>query len=131
MKNACLKTISFLKNVFIYFNWRLITLQYCRGFHHISTRISHGCTLAPILNPFPPPSPSHSLSHPSTRALSALSHALNLGWRAVSRTIIHTFQRYSLKSSHPRLLPQSAKDCSLHVSLCCLTYRVIVTILLN
>ena len=42
------------------------------------------------------------------------------------------FQCYSLKSSHPRLLPQSPKDCSIHVCLfCCLAYRVIVTIFLN
>ena len=42
------------------------------------------------------------------------------------------FQCYSLKSSHPRLLPQSLKDCSLHLCLfCCLTYRIIVTIFLN
>ena len=30
--------------LFIYFNWRLITLQYCRGFCHTLTWISHGCT---------------------------------------------------------------------------------------
>ena len=42
------------------------------------------------------------------------------------------FQCYSLKSSHPRLLPQSPKVCSLHpCPLCCLTYRVIITIFLN
>ena len=42
------------------------------------------------------------------------------------------FQCYSLKSSHPRLLPQSPKDCSMHLCLfCCLAYRIIVTIFLN
>ena len=46
--------------------------------------------------------------------------------------IIYMFQCYSLKSSHPRLLPQSPKDCSIRLCLfCCLTYRVIVTIFLN
>ena len=46
--------------------------------------------------------------------------------------IIHIFQCYSLKSSHPRPLPKSPKDCSIHLCLfCCLTYRVIVTIFLN
>ena len=35
----------------IYFNWRLITLQYYR-FCHISTWISHGCTCVP--HPEPP-----------------------------------------------------------------------------
>ena len=34
----------FLKELFIYFNWRLITLQYCSGFCHTLTWISHGCT---------------------------------------------------------------------------------------
>ena len=37
----------------IYFNWRLITLQYCSGFCHIFTWISHGCTCVP--HPEPPP----------------------------------------------------------------------------
>ena len=42
------------------------------------------------------------------------------------------FQCYSLKSSHPHLLPQSPKVCSLHLCLFrCLIYRVIVTIFLN
>ena len=41
-------------------------------------------------------------------------------------------QCYSLKSSHPPLLPQSPKICSFYLCLfCCLTYRVIVTIFLN
>src|SRR5574341_2411762 len=42
------------------------------------------------------------------------------------------FQCYSLKSSHPGLLPQSPKVCSLYLCLfCCLTCRVIVTIFLR
>ena len=32
------------KNEFIYFNWRLITLQYFSGFCQTLTWISHGCT---------------------------------------------------------------------------------------
>ena len=40
----------------IYFNWRLITLQYCSGFPHTLTWISHGCTCVPHPDP---PSPSH------------------------------------------------------------------------
>ena len=50
---------------------------------------------------------------------------------AKSRGVIHMFQCFSLKSSHPRLLPQSPKDCSIHLCLfCCLAYKVIITIFL-
>ena len=39
------------------------------------------------------------------------------------------FQCHSPKSSHPRPLPQSPKDCSIHLCFFCyLTYRIIVDI---
>ena len=42
------------------------------------------------------------------------------------------FQCHSPISSCPSPLPQSPKDCSIHLCLfCCLAYRVIITILLN
>ena len=117
----------------IYFNWRLITLQYCSGFGHTLIWISHGCTCIPHLEP-PSHLPPHPipLGHPSAPALSTLSHALNLDWRSVSHRIIYMFQCYSLRSSHLCLLPQSPKGCSIHLCLfCCLAYRVIVIIFLN
>ena len=44
-----------------YLNWRLITLQYCGGFCHTLTWISHGCTCVPLSQTLLlPPSPSHS-----------------------------------------------------------------------
>ena len=51
----------FIHFKFIYFNWRLIALQYCSGFCHTLTWISHGCTCVPHsqTSPFLPPSPSH------------------------------------------------------------------------
>ena len=123
---------SFFK-IFIYFNWRLITLQYCSGFCHTFTWISHGCTC--VLHPEPPSHlPPHPIPqcHPSARALSTLSHALNLDWWSISHVVIYMFQCYSLKSSHPHLLPQSLKVYSLHLCLfCCLAYRAIITIFLN
>ena len=119
--------------LFFFFNWRLITLQYCGGFCHTFTLISHGCTCVP--HPEPPshlPLRSMPQCHPNAPALSTLSHAMNLEWQSISHIIIYVFKCYSLKLSHPRLLPQSPKVCSLHLCLFCwLPYRVIVTIFLN
>jgi len=63
--------------------------------------------------------PPHSipLGCPSEPALSALFHASNVDWSSISHMVIYTFQCYSLKSSHPRLLPQSPKVSSLYLSL--------------
>ena len=72
------------------------------------------------------------LGCPRAPALSALLHASNLHWPSISHMVIYMFQCYSLKSSHPRLLPQSPKVGSLHLCLfSCLAYRVIVTIFLT
>ena len=59
-------------------------------------------------------------------------HCINLHWSTILHMIRYMFQCYSLISSHPHLLPQSPKVCSLHLCLfCCLACRVIVTIFLN
>ena len=112
---------------------RLITLTILYWFCHTLTWIYHRCTRVPHPEPcshLPP----HTipLGHPSALAPSILYHALNLDWWLVSHMIIYMFQCHSPKSSHPRLLPQSPKDCSIHLCLfCCLAYRVIVTIFRN
>ena len=87
--------------------------------------------------PHPDP-PSHlaphaiSQGHPSAPAMSTLPHPSNLDWWSISHMLIYMFQCYSLKSSHPWLLPQTPTVCSLYLCLfCCLVYRVIVTIFLN
>ena len=73
-----------------------------------------GVHVSPILNTpsYLPPHPIPQ-GHPSALALSTLSHASNLDWRSISHIVIYMFQYYSLNSSHPRLLPQSPKVCSL------------------
>ena len=87
----------------IYFNWRLTTLQYCSGFCHTFTRISHGCTCVPH-----PEHPSHLPPHPihqgcpSAPAFSTLSQASNLGWRSISHTVIYICFN-AILSNHPTL----------------------------
>ena len=87
INNECEAKFIFL--IYIYFNWRLITLQYWGGvaihFHE-----SAMCTYVPHPEPrsqlHPHPIP---LGHPSAPAPSTLSHASNLDWWSVSRMIIY------------------------------------------
>ena len=129
-QDACFFDVEFFfKFIFIYFNWRLITLQYCIGFAIHQHESTTGVHVFPILNPFPHTIP---LGHPSAPAPSILYHQLNLDGQFISHMILYMFQCHSPKSSHPRPLLQSPKDCFIHLCLfCCLAYRVIVTIFLN
>ena len=124
--------VLFLFLKFIYFNCRLLTLQYYSGFaihwHESAMGVHVFPTLTLLPTSFPYPIPQ---GHPSAPALSTLSHALNLDWQSISHMIICMFQCYSLKSSHPCLLPQSPKVCLHSCLFCCLTFRVIVKIFLN
>ena len=81
-----------------------------------------------LLPPSPPdPSGSSQCTRPEH-----LSHAFDLGWWSDSPLIIYMFQCCSLQTSHPHLLPQSPKVCSVHLCLFfCFAYKVIVIIFLN
>ena len=70
----------------------------------------------PIPIPLPPPSPPDPSGSSQCTSPEHLSHASKLGWSSVSPLIVYLFQCYSLRTSHPRLLPQSPKLCSVHQS---------------
>ena len=82
----------------------------------------HESAMGITVSPHPEP-PSHfppypiPLGCPRAPSLNTLLQVSNLHWSSVLYMVIYTFQCYSLKSSHPRLLPQSPKVCSLHLSL--------------
>ena len=110
--------------------WRLITLQYCIGFAIHQHESTTGIHMFPILNP-PSFFPTRTipLGQPSVPAPTIQYHASNQDWRLVSYMTLYMFPCHSPKSPHPLPLPQSPKDCSIH--LCLFAYRVIVTIFLN
>ena len=121
----------FLKFKLIYFNWRLITLQYCIGSATHQHESAMGIHVFPILN-----SPLTSLPVPSLRVIPVhqpqASCILHRTWTGDSFFILYMFPWHSSKSSHLHPLPQSPKDCSIHLCLfCCLAYRAIITIFLN
>ena len=101
----------FFKNLFIYF-----TLQYCIGFAIHWHESAMGVHVFPILNPPPTSLPIRS-HHPSASAPSTLYHASNLDWWFLAHMIIYMFQYHSPISSRPHPLPQSPKDCSIHLCL--------------
>ena len=56
----CFSFFEFFFSKFIYFDLKLITLQYCRVYCKTLTWISHGCPWVPHPEfPLPPPSSSH------------------------------------------------------------------------
>ena len=122
----------FFKYKFIYFNWRLITLQYFIGLAIHQHESTMGVHVFPILNPPPTSLPVLSLwvipVH-QPRASCILHHT----WTGDSFLIWYYTRFNPILPKHPPLpLPQSPKDCSIHLCLfCCLTYRVIITIFLN
>ena len=72
---------------------------------------------SPSWTPLPPSFPTHPSGSSQCTSPEHPSLTLKLDWWFVSHTIIYMFQCHSPISSHPRPLPQSLKDCSIHLCL--------------
>ena len=87
---------------------------------------------SPSWKPLPPPSPPHPSGSSQCTSPEHPVSCIEPDWQFISHMLLYMFQSRFPKSSHPHPLPQSPKDCSIHLHLfCCLSYRVIVTIFLN
>ena len=136
VSSVYLRLLILLPAIFFFFTlfmfWRLITIQYCIGFVIHWHESATGVHVFPILNPLPP----SSLYHPSgSSQCTSPKHPVSCiepGLAIILYMILYMFQCHSPKSSHTLPLPQSPKDCSIHLCLfCSLAYRVIITIFLN
>ena len=122
----------FKKNKFIYFNWRLITLQYCIGFAILQHESATGEHVFPNLKPRPPPSPYHPSGKSQCTSPKKPVSCIELGMVIhFLYDIIHVSMPFS-QIIPPSPSPTESKDCSIQLCLfCCLTYRVIVITFLH
>ena len=123
---------SFLFLFYFFISWKLITLQYCSGFCHTLTWISHGYTCIP----HPDPAPT-SLS---TRSLWVFP--VHQVWTLVSCSQPGLVIHFTLDNIHDSMLfswsiplsPSPRVQKSVFIYLClffCFPYRVIINIFLN
>ena len=122
--------------IFLFYFFKLVlfflTLQYCIGFAIHQHASATGVHVFPILN-----LPPTSLPIPSLWVIPVhqpqASCILHRTWTGDLFFIRYYTCFNAILPNHPPLpLPQSPKDCSIHLCLfCCLAYRVFVTIFLN
>ena len=113
----------------VYFNRKIFTLQYCDGFCHTFTWISHGCMCPPHHEP-----PIHLPPTPSSGFPQSTSFECSTSYIKIALVIYFTYGNihYPLKSYQSCLLPQNPEVFSLHLCLfCCLAYRISIIIFLN
>ena len=93
-------TLSLKKKNYL-FKWRIITFPYCDVFSHTSVWINYRYTCVPTSwNPLLPPSPPHLSRQPASLIRLPL---------AILHMVMYMLQCYSIKLSHPLLLPLSPK----------------------
>ena len=102
-RNCFSHNSNFILGLFI-FNWRITDVQYCVGFCHTSTWISHRYTCVPSLLILPPTvSPIPPLKVVTELRLEFQSQTAHSHWLSTLH-MVYVFPCFSLHSSHP-LLP--------------------------
>ena len=125
---VCFVLFCFLgKRALIFILFLLFTLQYCIGFAIHQHESATGVHMFPILNPAPISLPIPSLWVIPVHRPQA-SCILHRTWTGDSFLIWYYTCFNTILPNHPPLtLPQSPKDCSIHLCLfCCLAYRVVM-----
>ena len=88
-------------------------------------------TCSPFWTPLPPPSLYHTSGSSQCTSCKHPVSCIEPGLAIHFIYDIHVSMPFS-QIIHPLPLPQSPKECSIHLCLlCCLAYRVIITIFLN
>ena len=113
----------FLKLKFIYFNWRLITLQYCIGFAIHQHKSATGVHVFSVLRPLPPPSPYHPSGLSQCTSPKHPVSCIEPGLAILSYTILNMFQYHS--PNHPTLsLSHRVQKTILYI---CVSFSVLHT----
>ena len=115
------------------FHFLSLTLQYCDGFCHTSTWICHmPMCVSSFLKSLPPSLPTPSLQAVTEHWLCVfcITHQIPTGCLfyvfLYMFMLMYMFQCYSLKSSHPLLLPLSPKVCYVCVSFAALRVGLLI-----
>ena len=120
-------SVSFFKK-FIYFLYKFILIGGWLLYNivlillYINMNPPRVYTCSPSWIPLPPPSPYHPSGSSQCTSPEHPVSCIKPGLVIRFKMILYMFQCHSPKSSHSRPLPQSPKDCSIHLCLfCCLT----------
>ena len=117
-------SFSFFKYKFIYFNWRLITLQYCIGFAIHQHESATGIHVLPILNPSPSSLPIPSLWVVSVHQPQA-SSTMHRTWTGDSFHIWYYTCFNAILPNHPTLtLSHRVQKTVLYI---CVSFAVLHT----
>ena len=119
-----LSNTSILIKKFIYFNWRLIILQYCIGFAIHQHESATGIHVFPILNPLPPPSPYYPSG--SSQCTSP-KHPVSCTEPGLATHFIYIIRFNAILPNHPTLSISPSHRVQKTVLYICVSFAVLYT----